>query len=111
MTPQPIADNVGDNVGDVAGMSAIVRLLRVAYTILATVVLGRELVRRRFQGLSRFCCMVIYRHGYCSLAIGILLVRVGRGGNRETAASVTCPVAVSVASFLHHHWILPLGPH
>lgn len=50
--PATIADNVGDNVGDVAGMGADLFGSFVA-TILATMVLGREIsVQDNFNGLS-----------------------------------------------------------
>jgi K(+)-stimulated pyrophosphate-energized sodium pump len=54
--PATIADNVGDNVGDVAGMGADLFGSYVA-TILATMVLGREIVvsdqfRRSFSDSS-----------------------------------------------------------
>ena len=44
--PATIADNVGDNVGDVAGMGADLFGSYVA-TILATMILGREIVSDR----------------------------------------------------------------
>src|SRR6218665_15488 len=50
--PATIADNVGDNVGDVAGMGADLFGSYVA-TILATMVLGREIVvKDHFNGIS-----------------------------------------------------------
>ncbi len=50
--PATIADNVGDNVGDVAGMGADLFGSYVA-TILATMVLGREVIAQdNFNGLS-----------------------------------------------------------
>jgi K(+)-stimulated pyrophosphate-energized sodium pump len=48
--PATIADNVGDNVGDVAGMGADLFGSYVA-TILATMVLGQEIVIEKAQGL------------------------------------------------------------
>src|SRR5690606_41213649 len=50
--PATIADNVGDNVGDVAGMRADLFGSYVA-TILATMVLGREIVSAdKFCGIA-----------------------------------------------------------
>ena len=51
--PATIADNVGDNVGDVAGMGADLFGSYVA-TILATMVLGREI--QIFGESSKSCC-------------------------------------------------------
>ncbi len=48
--PATIADNVGDNVGDVAGMGADLFGSYVA-TILATMVLGQEIVVEKVQGI------------------------------------------------------------
>ncbi len=49
--PATIADNVGDNVGDVAGMGADLFGSYVA-TILATMVLGQEIVVEKVKGIS-----------------------------------------------------------
>ncbi len=49
--PATIADNVGDNVGDVAGMGADLFGSYVA-TILATMVLGQEIVIDKINGLA-----------------------------------------------------------
>ena len=49
--PATIADNVGDNVGDVAGMGADLFGSYVA-TILATMVLGQEIVLEKTNGVS-----------------------------------------------------------
>ena len=49
--PATIADNVGDNVGDVAGMGADLFGSYVA-TILATMVLGREVVKNTVAGVE-----------------------------------------------------------
>jgi K(+)-stimulated pyrophosphate-energized sodium pump len=85
--PATIADNVGDNVGDVAGMGADLFGSYVA-TILATMVLGREVIARgdQFQGLSPILLpMVIAGMGIVASLIGILLVRVKEGGNVQAA--------------------------
>jgi K(+)-stimulated pyrophosphate-energized sodium pump len=49
--PATIADNVGDNVGDVAGMGADLFGSYVA-TILATMVLGQEIVVEKIDGIA-----------------------------------------------------------
>ena len=82
--PATIADNVGDNVGDVAGMGADLFGSYVA-TILATMVLGREVIARgdQFQGLSPILLpMVIAGMGIVASLIGILL-RAGEGGRQR----------------------------
>ena len=75
--PATIADNVGDNVGDVAGMGADLFGSYVA-TILATMVLGREIVvNDSFNGLSPILLpMVIAAVGIICSIIGCSLVRI-----------------------------------
>lgn len=75
--PATIADNVGDNVGDVAGMGADLFGSYVA-TILATMVLGREIVvRDNFDGLSPILLpMLIAGLGIIFSIIGTLFVRI-----------------------------------
>ncbi|NVO86528.1 sodium-translocating pyrophosphatase [Hymenobacter terrestris] len=110
--PATIADNVGDNVGDVAGMGADLFGSYVA-TILATMVLGREVIARgdQFQGLSPILLpMVIAGMGIVASLIGILLVRVKEGGNVQGALNFGNYVSVAVsavASFFIIKWILP----
>jgi K(+)-stimulated pyrophosphate-energized sodium pump len=85
--PATIADNVGDNVGDVAGMGADLFGSYVA-TILATMVLGREVAASndQFNGLSPILLpMVIAGIGIVSSLLGILTVRVKEGGNVQGA--------------------------
>jgi K(+)-stimulated pyrophosphate-energized sodium pump len=88
--PATIADNVGDNVGDVAGMGADLFGSYVA-TILATMVLGREIVvsdqfRRSFSDSSS--------DGYCGSGIifsiiGFSLVRISDDkGNVQKALNL-----------------------
>jgi K(+)-stimulated pyrophosphate-energized sodium pump len=76
--PATIADNVGDNVGDVAGMGADLFGSYVA-TILATMVLGQEIVLRdSFGGLSPILLpMVISGVGLIASIIGTFFVRIG----------------------------------
>ncbi len=110
--PATIADNVGDNVGDVAGMGADLFGSYVA-TILATMVLGREVVARgdQFQGLSPILLpMVIAAMGIVASLIGILLVRVKEGGNVQAALNFGNYVSVAVsavASYFIIRWMLP----
>ncbi len=75
--PATIADNVGDNVGDVAGMGADLFGSYVA-TILATMVLGREIiVNDNFNGLSPMLLpMLIAGLGIIFSIIGFSLVRI-----------------------------------
>jgi K(+)-stimulated pyrophosphate-energized sodium pump len=74
--PATIADNVGDNVGDVAGMGADLFGSYVA-TILATMVLGREIaVLDNFDGLSPILLpMVIAGLGIIFSIIGCAMVK------------------------------------
>ncbi len=75
--PATIADNVGDNVGDVAGMGADLFGSYVA-TILATMVLGREIsVEDNYNGLSPILLpMVIAGLGIIFSMIGFFFVKV-----------------------------------
>jgi K(+)-stimulated pyrophosphate-energized sodium pump len=110
--PATIADNVGDNVGDVAGMGADLFGSYVA-TILATMVLGREVVARgdQFQGLSPIILpMVIAGMGILASLVGILMVRVKENGNVQAALNLGNYISVlvsAVASFFIIRWMLP----
>ncbi len=75
--PATIADNVGDNVGDVAGMGADLFGSYVA-TILATMVLGREIVSEdAFGGIAPILLpMVIAGIGLIFSMVGTLFVRI-----------------------------------
>ena len=75
--PATIADNVGDNVGDVAGMGADLFGSYVA-TILATMVLGQEIVvKDAFGGLSPILLpMVICGLGIVFSIVGMFFVRI-----------------------------------
>src|SRR5690606_35714004 len=89
--PATIADNVGDNVGDVAGMGADLFGSYVA-TILATMVLGREIVARNdgFGGLSPILLpMVIAGVGIIFSIVGFFLVRISdEKGNVQKALNL-----------------------
>ncbi|WP_078062800.1 sodium-translocating pyrophosphatase [Solirubrum puertoriconensis] len=112
--PATIADNVGDNVGDVAGMGADLFGSYVA-TILATMVLGREVVAAgdNFNGLSPILLpMVIAGLGIVFSLIGILFVRVKEGGNVQGALNMGNWISIlltGVASWFVIHYILPSG--
>ena len=116
--PATIADNVGDNVGDVAGMGADLFGSYVA-TILATMVLGREVMTKvrpmidKFGGLSPiFLPMAIAGMGIIASLIGILCVRVKEGGNVQAALNLGNYISVvvsAVASYFLIMWILPAG--
>ncbi|MCC3155079.1 sodium-translocating pyrophosphatase [Hymenobacter sp. BT770] len=112
--PATIADNVGDNVGDVAGMGADLFGSYVA-TILATMVLGREVTVTgdQFGGLSPiFLPMAIAGMGIIASLIGILCVRVKEGGNVQSALNTGNYISVivsAVASYFLIMWILPQG--
>ena len=110
--PATIADNVGDNVGDVAGMGADLFGSYVA-TILATMVLGREIaVVDNFDGLSPILLpMVIAGLGIVFSIIGCSMVRISDDNgdvqaalNRGNWASVILTV---IASFFLVKWMLP----
>ncbi|NIJ55137.1 sodium-translocating pyrophosphatase [Dyadobacter arcticus] len=114
--PATIADNVGDNVGDVAGMGADLFGSYVA-TILATMVLGREIVAEgvdNFGGISPILLpMVIAGMGLIASIIGMLLVRVSDDNgnvqgalNRGNYASV---IIVLIVSYPLTMWMLPEG--
>ncbi|HLK97606.1 MAG TPA: V-type H(+)-translocating pyrophosphatase, partial [Hymenobacter sp.] len=113
--PATIADNVGDNVGDVAGMGADLFGSYVA-TILATMVLGREVAAPsdQFQGLSPILLpMVIAGMGIVASLIGILCVRVKEGGNVQAALNLGNYISVGVsaiASYVIIRWMLPTEP-
>ncbi len=110
--PATIADNVGDNVGDVAGMGADLFGSYVA-TILATMVLGREIVvRDNFGGLSPILLpMLIAGLGIIFSIIGFTLVRISDDkGNVQRALNLGNWVSViitTVACYFIVMWMLP----
>ena len=110
--PATIADNVGDNVGDVAGMGADLFGSYVA-TILATMVLGREVVASgdNFGGMSPILLpMVIAGMGIVFSLVGILMVRVKEGGNVQGALNLGNWVSIAltgIASYFLITWMLP----
>ncbi|MDB5261596.1 MAG: inorganic pyrophosphatase [Adhaeribacter sp.] len=109
--PATIADNVGDNVGDVAGMGADLFGSYVA-TILATMVLGREITAvDNFGGISPILLpMVIAGMGIIFSMIGTLFVRVKEGGNVQAALNLgnwSSVVLTAIASYFLVNWMLP----
>ena len=110
--PATIADNVGDNVGDVAGMGADLFGSYVA-TILATMVLGREIVANdRFGGLSPILLpMVIAGLGIIFSIIGCSLVRISDDkGNVQKALNLgnwTSIIITTIACYFIVMWMLP----
>ena len=110
--PATIADNVGDNVGDVAGMGADLFGSYVA-TILATMVLGREIaVQDQFNGLSPILLpMVIAGIGIIFSIIGCSLVRISDDkGNVQKALNIgnwTSVILTTIACFFLVRWMMP----
>ncbi len=110
--PATIADNVGDNVGDVAGMGADLFGSYVA-TILATMVLGREIVvSDNFNGLSPMLLpMLIAGLGIIFSIIGFTLVRISDDkGNVQKALNIgnwTSVIITTIACYFIVMWMMP----
>lgn len=110
--PATIADNVGDNVGDVAGMGADLFGSYVA-TILATMVLGREIVSSdTFGGIAPVLLpMVIAGLGLVFSIIGAAFVRISKEtGNVQQALNLgnwSSIVLTAIASYFLVVWMLP----
>lgn len=110
--PATIADNVGDNVGDVAGMGADLFGSYVA-TILATMVLGRELVAKdNFGGLSPILMpMIIAGLGIIFSIVGFFLVRISdEKGNVQKALNIgnwTSIILTTIACYFLVMWMMP----
>ncbi len=109
--PATIADNVGDNVGDVAGMGADLFGSYVA-TVLATMVLGREIISAdHFGGIAPILLpMVIAGFGIIFSAIGMLFVKINEGGNVQGALNLGNWVSIiltGIASAGLIFWMLP----
>ena len=111
--PATIADNVGDNVGDVAGMGADLFGSYVA-TILATMVLGREIVSDdQFGGIAPVLLpMVIAGVGLVFSIVGCALVRVKENGDVQKALNIgnwSSIILTVIASYFVIDWLLPAG--
>jgi len=110
--PATIADNVGDNVGDVAGMGADLFGSYVA-TILATMVLGREIVSAdNFGGIAPILLpMLIAGLGLVFSIVGIGFVRIGKETDSVQAAlnkgNWSSILLTAVVSFFVVRWMLP----
>lgn len=110
--PATVADNVGDNVGDVAGMGADLFGSYVA-TILATMVLGREVISDdSFGGTAPILLpMVIAGLGLLFSIVGTFFVRISgekssvmAALNRGNWGSI---ILTAVASYFLIMWMLP----
>ncbi|MFL5753837.1 MAG: sodium-translocating pyrophosphatase [Bacteroidia bacterium] len=117
--PATIADNVGDNVGDVAGMGADLFGSYVA-TILATMVLGQEIVVEKINGISVdgfngfspiLLPMVIAGLGIVFSIIGTLFVRVkGEKDSVQKALNLgnwSSIILTVIACYFLVNWMLP----
>lgn len=110
--PATIADNVGDNVGDVAGMGADLFGSYVA-TILATMVLGREIISQdNFGGIAPILLpMLIAGLGIIFSIIGASLVSVKNENdsvqNALNLGNWSSIIFTAIASFFIVKWMLP----
>ncbi len=110
--PATIADNVGDNVGDVAGMGADLFGSYVA-TILATMVLGNEVVSKDFfGGIGPIILpMIIAVLGLVFSIIGAWFVRIkSEKDSVQKALNIgnwSSIILTVVASFFVVRWVLP----
>jgi K(+)-stimulated pyrophosphate-energized sodium pump len=110
--PATIADNVGDNVGDVAGMGADLFGSYVA-TILATMVLGREIKSAdQVGGIAPILLpMLIAGLGIIFSIIGMLFVRITKeDGNVQGALNLGNWVSIiltAVASYFIISFLMP----
>lgn len=110
--PATIADNVGDNVGDVAGMGADLFGSYVA-TILATMVLGREIVSAdEFGGIAPILLpMVLAGLGIVFSIMGMLFVTIkDDNGDVQKALNMgnwSSIVFTGIASYFIVQYMLP----
>lgn len=110
--PATIADNVGDNVGDVAGMGADLFGSYVA-TILATMVLGQEIIAiDNFGGMSPILLpMVICGMGILFSIVGTWFVTIkDEKSNVQNALNLgnwSSMIFTVVASYGVVMWMLP----
>ncbi|MFD2870940.1 sodium-translocating pyrophosphatase [Mucilaginibacter ximonensis] len=112
--PATIADNVGDNVGDVAGMGADLFGSYVA-TMLATMVLGREIVSHdNLGGIAPVLLpMVIAGLGLIFSILGAALVRIkDENSSVQSALNIgnwASIVFTAIATYFVVQWMLPEG--
>ncbi|GGH15793.1 sodium-translocating pyrophosphatase [Mucilaginibacter phyllosphaerae] len=110
--PATIADNVGDNVGDVAGMGADLFGSYVA-TMLATMVLGREIVSHdNFGGIAPVLLpMVIAGLGLIFSIVGASLVKIKKETDSVQAAlnlgNWASIILTAIATYFLVQWMLP----
>ena len=110
--PGVIADNVGDNVGDVAGMGADLFGSYVA-TILATMVLGREIISHdNFGGIAPILLpMLIAGLGLLFSIIGTLFVKIKLETDSVQSAlnlgNWSSIILTAIAAFFVVKWLLP----
>lgn len=110
--PATIADNVGDNVGDVAGMGADLFGSYVA-TILATMVLGQEIVSAdNFGGMAPILLpMIICGLGIVFSIVGTWFVTIkDEKSNVQNALNLgnwSSMILTVAASFFVVNWMLP----
>ncbi|MGV3597989.1 MAG: sodium-translocating pyrophosphatase [Bacteroidota bacterium] len=110
--PATIADNVGDNVGDVAGMGADLFGSYVA-TILATMVLGREIVSAdNFGGMAPVLLpMLMAGLGIIFSIIGMWFVKVKDDkGDVQKALNMgnwSSIIITGIVSYFLVMWMLP----
>src|ERR1700761_9116847 len=112
--PATIADNVGDNVGDVAGMGADLFGSYVA-TMLATMVLGREIVSHdNFGGIAPVLLpMVIAGLGLIFSIVGAAFVKIkDENSSVQNALNIgnwASIVLTAIATYFIVQWMLPAG--
>ena len=112
--PATIADNVGDNVGDVAGMGADLFGSYVA-TILATMILGREIVSiDNFGGIAPILLpMLIAGLGLILSIVATTFVRISKETdsvqNALNMGNWSSIILTAVVSFFAVKWMLPTG--
>jgi K(+)-stimulated pyrophosphate-energized sodium pump len=112
--PATIADNVGDNVGDVAGMGADLFGSYVA-TMLATMVLGREIVSHdNFGGIAPVLLpMVIAGLGLIFSIVGASFVKIkNETDSVQNALNIgnwASIVLTAIATYFVVQWMLPSG--
>ncbi|WP_345953211.1 sodium-translocating pyrophosphatase [Mucilaginibacter sp. PAMB04168] len=110
--PATIADNVGDNVGDVAGMGADLFGSYVA-TILATMVLGREIVSHdNFGGIAPVLLpMVIAGLGLLFSIVSASFVRINSETDSVQKAlnigNWSSILLTAIATYFLVQWMLP----
>jgi K(+)-stimulated pyrophosphate-energized sodium pump len=110
--PATIADNVGDNVGDVAGMGADLFGSYVA-TILATMILGREIKSiDNFGGIAPILLpMLIAGIGLILSIVACSFVKINKESdsvqNALNVGNWSSIILTAIVSFFAVHWMLP----